>query len=84
MAKPGGYRKALRLMDHADRFNLPIISFIDTPGAYAGGSASAITWHKLSVHGLKSRPREVVKKLGQEDVEARSALLRSGFEFHRE
>jgi len=36
MAKPGGYRKALRLMDHAARFNLPIISFIDTPGAYAG------------------------------------------------
>ena len=36
MAKPGGYRKALRLMDHADRFALPIISFIDTPGAYAG------------------------------------------------
>ena len=36
MAKPGGYRKALRLMDHANRFNLPIISFIDTPGAYAG------------------------------------------------
>ena len=36
MAKPGGYRKALRLMDHADRFGLPIISFIDTPGAYAG------------------------------------------------
>ena len=39
MAKPGGYRKALRLMDHADRFNLPIICFIDTPGAYAGLSA---------------------------------------------
>ena len=36
MATPGGYRKALRLMDHADRFNLPILSFIDTPGAYAG------------------------------------------------
>jgi acetyl-CoA carboxylase carboxyl transferase subunit alpha len=36
MAKPGGYRKALRLMDHANRFGLPIISFIDTPGAYAG------------------------------------------------
>jgi acetyl-CoA carboxylase carboxyl transferase subunit alpha len=36
MAKPGGYRKALRLMDHANRFDLPIISFIDTPGAYAG------------------------------------------------
>ena len=36
MASPGGYRKALRLMEHADRFRLPIISFIDTPGAYAG------------------------------------------------
>ena len=36
MAKPGGYRKALRLMDHADRFKLPILTFIDTPGAYAG------------------------------------------------
>ena len=36
MATPGGYRKALRLMNHADRFNLPILSFIDTPGAYAG------------------------------------------------
>jgi len=36
MASPGGYRKALRLMEHADRFSLPILSFIDTPGAYAG------------------------------------------------
>ncbi len=36
MATPGGYRKALRLMEHADRFKLPILSFIDTPGAYAG------------------------------------------------
>ena len=36
MATPGGYRKALRLMEHADRFNFPILSFIDTPGAYAG------------------------------------------------
>ncbi len=36
MATPGGYRKALRLMEHADRFNFPILTFIDTPGAYAG------------------------------------------------
>ena len=33
---PEGYRKALRLMKMADRFNLPIISLIDTPGAYPG------------------------------------------------
>jgi acetyl-CoA carboxylase carboxyl transferase subunit alpha len=36
MASPGGYRKALRLMNHAARFRLPIFTFIDTPGAYAG------------------------------------------------
>lgn len=39
MASPGGYRKALRLMFHADRFGLPIITFIDTPGAYPGIAA---------------------------------------------
>ncbi|MGB7413490.1 MAG: acetyl-CoA carboxylase carboxyltransferase subunit alpha [Thermosynechococcaceae cyanobacterium] len=36
MASPGGYRKALRLMEHANRFNLPILTFIDTPAAWAG------------------------------------------------
>ncbi|KPQ39325.1 MAG: acetyl-CoA carboxylase carboxyl transferase subunit alpha [Phormidium sp.] len=36
MASPGGYRKALRLMDHANRFGMPILTFIDTPGAWAG------------------------------------------------
>ncbi|HLI27316.1 MAG TPA: acetyl-CoA carboxylase carboxyltransferase subunit alpha [Chloroflexota bacterium] len=33
MARPEGYRKALRLMRHAERFGLPVISFVDTPGA---------------------------------------------------
>jgi acetyl-CoA carboxylase carboxyl transferase subunit alpha len=36
MASPGGYRKALRLMEHAHKFGMPIITFIDTPGAWAG------------------------------------------------
>lgn len=36
MASPGGYRKAMRLMEHADRFGMPIFTFIDTPGAYPG------------------------------------------------
>ncbi|MFT5452761.1 MAG: acetyl-CoA carboxylase carboxyl transferase subunit alpha [Enterobacterales bacterium] len=36
MPRPEGYRKALRLMRMAEKFNLPIISFIDTPGAYPG------------------------------------------------
>ncbi|MEQ1900719.1 MAG: acetyl-CoA carboxylase carboxyltransferase subunit alpha [Devosia sp.] len=48
MAKPEGYRKAVRIMDMADRFNIPVISFVDTAGAYPGigaeerGQAEAI------------------------------------------
>ena len=36
MARPEGYRKALRLMKMAEKFNLPVLTFIDTPGAYPG------------------------------------------------
>jgi acetyl-CoA carboxylase carboxyl transferase subunit alpha len=39
MARPEGYRKALRLMNMAARFHLPLITFIDTPGAYPGVGA---------------------------------------------
>ena len=39
MMKPEGYRKSIRLMKLADKFNLPIILFIDTPGAYPGVGA---------------------------------------------
>lgn len=39
MARPEGYRKAIRLMDMADRFGLPIITLVDTPGAYPGRGA---------------------------------------------
>jgi acetyl-CoA carboxylase carboxyl transferase subunit alpha len=48
MARPEGYRKAIRLMDLAQRFNIPIVTFVDTPGAYPGlgaeerGQAEAI------------------------------------------
>jgi acetyl-CoA carboxylase carboxyl transferase subunit alpha len=48
MARPEGYRKAVRLMDLAERFNLPVITFVDTAGAYPGigaeerGQAEAI------------------------------------------
>jgi acetyl-CoA carboxylase carboxyl transferase subunit alpha len=48
MARPEGYRKAVRLMEMADRFDLPVISFVDTAGAYPGigaeerGQAEAI------------------------------------------
>jgi acetyl-CoA carboxylase carboxyl transferase subunit alpha len=48
MARPEGYRKAIRLMDLADRFNLPVVTLVDTPGAFPGidaeerGQAEAI------------------------------------------
>ena len=48
MPRPEGYRKALRLMRLAEQFNMPILTFIDTPGAYPGigaeerGQAEAI------------------------------------------
>jgi acetyl-CoA carboxylase carboxyl transferase subunit alpha len=41
MAKPEGYRKAQRLMEVADRFNLPLLAFVDTPGAHPGVEAEA-------------------------------------------
>lgn len=39
MARPEGYRKAIRLMDLAHRFNLPVLTLVDTPGAYPGKGA---------------------------------------------
>jgi acetyl-CoA carboxylase carboxyl transferase subunit alpha len=59
MPKPEGYRKALRLMKMAERFNLPIITFIDTPGAYPGvgaeerGQSEAIATNLKVMSGLK-------------------------------
>ena len=41
MARPEGYRKAIRIMDMADRYNLPVISLVDTAGAYPGMGAEA-------------------------------------------
>jgi acetyl-CoA carboxylase carboxyl transferase subunit alpha len=41
MARPEGYRKAQRLMRLADRFHLPVVTFVDTPGAYPGVDAEA-------------------------------------------
>ncbi len=41
MARPEGYRKAIRLMDIADRFGLPVITLVDTPGAFPGVDAEA-------------------------------------------
>lgn len=58
MASPHGYRKALRLMEHADKFDLPILTFVDTPGAWAGveaerlGQGEAIAYNLRQMFGL--------------------------------
>ena len=60
MPRPEGYRKALRLMKMAERFNLPILTFIDTPGAYPGvgaeerGQSEAIARNLFEMAGLKT------------------------------
>ena len=59
-AHPEGYRKALRFMQLAEKFNLPILIFIDTPGAYPGvgaeerGQAQAIAWNLREMAGIKT------------------------------
>lgn len=60
MANPEGYRKALRLMKSAEKFGLPVISFIDTPGAYPGleaeerGQGEAIARNIFEMTRLKT------------------------------
>ena len=60
MSRPEGYRKALRLMKLAEKFNLPIVTFIDTPGAYPGigaeerGQSEAIARNLLIMSNLKT------------------------------
>lgn len=59
MPHPEGYRKALRLMKQAEKFNRPILCFIDTPGAYCGlgaeerGQGEAIAKNLIEMAGLK-------------------------------
>lgn len=59
MPKPEGYRKAIRLMELAERFNRPIITFVDTPGAYPGigaeerGQAEAIAYNLRTMAQLR-------------------------------
>lgn len=59
MPKPEGYRKALRIMRLAEKFGRPVITFVDTPGAYPGidaeerGQAEAIAFNLREMFGLK-------------------------------
>lgn len=52
MPNPEGYRKALRLMEMAEKFNLPILTFIDTPGAYPGIGAEERNQSEAIAHNL--------------------------------
>lgn len=69
MAHPEGYRKAMRLMELADRFKLPVMSFVDTPGAYPGieaeerGQAEAIA--RCLQRGLELETPFIAAVLGE-------------------
>ena len=60
MPKPEGYRKALRIMELAERFGLPVLTFVDTPGAYPGigaeerGQSEAIARNLMVMSGLRT------------------------------
>jgi acetyl-CoA carboxylase carboxyl transferase subunit alpha len=60
MPRPEGYRKALRIFEMAERFRMPVLTFIDTPGAYPGigaeerGQSEAIATNLMSMAGLKT------------------------------
>ncbi|MFA5039419.1 MAG: acetyl-CoA carboxylase carboxyltransferase subunit alpha [Candidatus Omnitrophota bacterium] len=59
-AHPEGYRKAMRVMELAQKFSLPVLIFIDTPGAYPGigaeerGQAQAIAWNLKMMSGIRT------------------------------
>lgn len=60
MPKPEGYRKAMRLMEMAQRFKLPIVTFIDTPGAYPGVGAEERGQSEAIARNLKVMARLTV------------------------
>ncbi len=53
MASPGGYRKAMRMMNHANRFGMPILTFIDTPAAWAGAEAERLGQGEAIAYNLR-------------------------------
>jgi len=52
-ASPGGYRKAMRLMEHANQFGMPILTFINTPGAWAGLEAEELGQGEAIAYNLR-------------------------------
>jgi acetyl-CoA carboxylase carboxyl transferase subunit alpha len=54
MAKPEGYRKAIRIMELAERFKLPVITLVDTPGAYPGIEAEARGQAEAIARGIET------------------------------
>lgn len=70
MPQPEGYRKAKRAFEHANKFNLPIVTFIDTPGAYPGLNAEA--------NGQSIAIAENLKSLASLDVPVLSIVTGEG------
>jgi acetyl-CoA carboxylase carboxyltransferase component len=70
MPQPNGYRKALRFMKHADKFGFPIVTFVDTPGAYAGKNAEELGQGEVrDDHFVISRESDSNRGRGQQEHE---------------
>lgn len=70
MARPEGYRKALRLIRHAEKFNLPIVSYIDTPGADPGPTSEE--------HGQPIALAECIAALSEAPVPVVAVVIGEG------
>ena len=84
MPKPEGYRKAQRLMRLAEKFSIPVVTFIDTPGAYPGvgaeerGQSEAIAYSLYLMAGLKTPIVSVVIGEGGSGVADKLLMLQYG------
>src|ERR671927_322721 len=79
MPHPEGYRKALRLMKLAEKFHVPVLTFIDTPGAWAGlgaeerGQSEAILWKDGKSPEMKERAASALRLTAEDLLRLRVA-----------
>ena len=86
MPQPNGYRKALRFMKHADKFGLPIVTFVDTPGAFAGKSAEESGQASESIHKVRTNSActetVILARWGQQPCHYRTCNMRHDLKQH--
>ena len=79
MSRPEGYRKAERLMRLAEKFGLPLFTFIDTPGAYPGIGAEERGQSEAIGHNLYVMAELKTRHAGKMDFARASAMVKDVF-----